>query len=98
VVGDAPRQPEPDALPEPQAFKPNAGSLTAGPAQAGGVRQARVDAFGAGPRVCPGRYMALLEIKLAVAMLLREFDIVALDTPDGAEARERLEFTMRPRV
>ena len=52
--------------------------------------------FGAGPRTCPGRYLALLEIKLAVAMLLSSFDITALDTPDGADACEVMGFTMAP--
>jgi cytochrome P450 len=52
--------------------------------------------FGAGPRICPGRYLALLEIKLAMTMLLADFDIVAVDTPDGGEAREVMHFTMNP--
>ncbi len=52
--------------------------------------------FGAGPRICPGRYLALLEIKMAIAVLLGRFDITAVDTPDGAEAQERLAFTMTP--
>ena len=52
--------------------------------------------FGAGPRMCPGRYLALLEIKMAMAMLLGSFDIESVDTPDGAPAREHLAFTMAP--
>jgi len=52
--------------------------------------------FGAGPRVCPGRFVALLEIKLAMAMLLAHFDIVEVTTPDGGEAVERMAFTMMP--
>ncbi len=52
--------------------------------------------FGAGPRVCPGRYLALLEMKMALAMLLAHFDIVAVDTPDGQAPREKLAFTMTP--
>ena len=52
--------------------------------------------FGAGPRICPGRYLALLEIKLAMATLLSRFDIEAVDAPEGAEAREVLAFTMAP--
>jgi cytochrome P450 len=52
--------------------------------------------FGAGPRICPGRYLAMLEMKLAMAMLLQQFDIQAVDTPDGEEAQERLQFTMTP--
>jgi cytochrome P450 len=52
--------------------------------------------FGAGPRICPGRYLALLEMKMAMAVLLGRFDIDSVDTPDGMEARERLSLTMAP--
>ena len=52
--------------------------------------------FGAGPRICPGRYLALLEMKMAIAMLLNRFDIEAVDTPDGRPAAESLSFTMAP--
>ena len=52
--------------------------------------------FGAGPRICPGRYLALLEMKMAMAQLLGSFDIVDVETPDDVEAREHLSFTMAP--
>jgi cytochrome P450 len=52
--------------------------------------------FGAGVRTCPGRYLALLEIKIATAMLLSSFDIAAIDTADGAEPEELSGFTMSP--
>jgi len=52
--------------------------------------------FGAGPRLCPGRYLAMHEIKIALAMLLAQFDIEAVDTPDGGEAQETMQFTMFP--
>ena len=52
--------------------------------------------FGAGPRICPGRYLALLEMKMAMAVLLGNFDIENVTTPDGLEAREHLAFTMAP--
>ncbi|MCH8179101.1 MAG: cytochrome P450 [Proteobacteria bacterium] len=52
--------------------------------------------FGAGPRICPGRFLALLEIKLAAATLLRHFDIAAVDTPDGQPAQEHMALTMVP--
>jgi cytochrome P450 len=52
--------------------------------------------FGAGPRVCPGRYLAMVEMKLCMAMWLRHFDMASLSTPDGAEAREVMSFTMTP--
>ena len=52
--------------------------------------------FGAGPRVCPGRYLALLEIKMAMAMLLAHFEIDRVGTPDGSEPVEHMSFTMSP--
>jgi cytochrome P450 len=50
--------------------------------------------FGAGPRLCPGRYLAILEMKMVMAMLLSRFEIESVTTPDGGEAKEQLAFTM----
>jgi cytochrome P450 len=52
--------------------------------------------FGGGPRICPGRYLALFEMKMAMATLLGRFDITALDTPDGLAPREHMALTMTP--
>jgi cytochrome P450 len=52
--------------------------------------------FGAGPRICPGRYLALLEMKMALATLLGHFDILSVGTADGTEPVERMAFTMTP--
>lgn len=52
--------------------------------------------FGAGPRLCPGRYLALLEMKMVTAMLLNRFEIESVAAKDGGEAREHLAFTMAP--
>ena len=52
--------------------------------------------FGAGPRLCPGRYLAVLEMKMALAMLLGGFELESVRTPDGGEAREHLALTMAP--
>jgi cytochrome P450 len=52
--------------------------------------------FGAGPRLCPGRYLAMHEMKMVIAMLLAGFEIESLTTPDGAEPREHLALTMSP--
>jgi cytochrome P450 len=52
--------------------------------------------FGSGPRTCPGRYLALLEIKIALAMVLGSFDIESVGTPDGGEAQELMAFVMSP--
>ncbi len=52
--------------------------------------------FGAGPRICPGRYLALLEMKMAMATLLGRFDIERVGTADGKDPPEHLAFTMTP--
>ncbi len=52
--------------------------------------------FGAGPRICPGRYLALLEMKMAMVVLLGRFDIESVGTASGEPAAEKLSFTMMP--
>jgi len=52
--------------------------------------------FGAGPRICPGRYLALQEMKLVLAMLFRNFRIASLTGDDGGSVEEELAFTMSP--
>jgi cytochrome P450 len=48
--------------------------------------------FGSGPRFCPGRNLAFLEGKAALAMLARNFEIEAVGPPP----REHFGFTMSP--
>ncbi len=50
--------------------------------------------FGAGPRLCPGRSLALLQIRTVLAMLSRNFDVEA--APSGGDVDEHLAFTMMP--
>ena len=50
--------------------------------------------FGAGPRFCPGRNLAMLQIRTGLAMLCRNFD-VELAHPERP-VEERLAFTMMP--
>ncbi len=52
--------------------------------------------FGAGPRICPGRFLALAEIKIVTAMLLAAFDLRYVGTADGSPPEERLALTMAP--
>jgi cytochrome P450 len=52
--------------------------------------------FGAGPRMCPGRYLALAEIKLVAAMLLANFEIENVAAEGGGEPREVVSIVMAP--
>ncbi len=77
------------------AFEPQRWLAAGGQAQAGSARRLSMP-FGAGPRICPGRYLALLEMKVAMTTLLGRFEIQDVSTPDGREAQERQAFTMMP--
>ena len=50
--------------------------------------------FGTGPRFCPGRNLALLEIKTVLWMLCRNFDIELADR--SRQVGEKYAFTMMP--
>ena len=50
--------------------------------------------FGAGPRICPGRGLSLLEMHVVLARLCRNFEVEALGDP--STVRERMAFTMSP--
>jgi cytochrome P450 len=51
--------------------------------------------FGSGPRICPGRALALLEIRLVLGMLLRDFELERVGRSE--DVKEHLSFTMAPR-
>ena len=59
------------------------------------TKPAKTLAFGAGPRFCPGRNLALLESKAALSMIARNFAI-ELDESAGP-VREAFEFAIVPR-
>lgn len=52
--------------------------------------------FGAGPRICPGRYLAMLEMKIAMTVLLGQFELLQVSTANGDDPEELLSFTMMP--
>ena len=84
-------------LPRAASFEPERWLAGAdGPGAAANAAKRISMPFGAGPRICPGRYLALLEMKMAIAVLLGNFEIEDVTTPDGREAKEHLAFTMQP--
>ena len=81
-------------FPDPQKFDP---ARWLDPAAKSATSAKRVAMpFGAGPRLCPGRYLAMLEMKMVIAMLLASFELENVGTSDGAEPREHMAFTMAP--
>ena len=84
-------------FPAPQQFDPARWTAGGGSvAQAMSSPKRVVMPFGAGPRICPGRYLALAEIKMVMAMLLANFEIADVYTEDGSDPQERISLTMYP--
>jgi len=50
--------------------------------------------FGSGPRICPGRSLAILEMRVALAAIYKNFDVERVGA--SADVRERLAFTLGP--
>ena len=74
-------------------------AMAPGERQDDGARRALLKAsipFGAGPRMCPGRYLAQLEMKMVLATLARNYELIEVGTEDGAPPVERFAFTMFP--
>jgi len=49
--------------------------------------------FGAGPRLCPGRYLAMVEMKAVLCLMAARFELVR---NDESMVAERFAFTMKP--
>jgi cytochrome P450/nitrite reductase/ring-hydroxylating ferredoxin subunit len=78
-------------FPEAREFRPERwlqGTGTAAQHRSGFVP------FGSGPRLCPGRNLALLEAKAAIAMVCQNFDI--RHAPGSGPVGEAFGFTMMP--
>ena len=83
---------DPTDFPEPEVFRPERWLDEKYAAADDPAR--KLFPFGGGPRFCPGRYLALAEIKMAMSMVARNF---RLEVRPGAEpVRELFTFTMTP--
>ena len=81
---------DPDHFAESQAFRPRRWVGE----HAGAHDVSAHIPFGSGPRICPGRVLALLEMKLLLSMLYRNFNVERVGSADGV--RENFRFTMSP--
>jgi cytochrome P450 len=50
--------------------------------------------FGSGPRICPGRSLALVEMRVVLATLYRSFDVERVGR--ASDVKEKSSFTMTP--
>ena len=82
-----------DHFADPEAFRPERW-LDERPTDQAHVPGASMP-FGSGPRICPGRSLALMEMRVVLATLVRNFDVERVGTPD--EVHEYFAFTMSPR-
>lgn len=80
-----------DRFDDPLSFRPE---RWLGHSDATSEPQRRMTPFGGGPRMCPGRYLALADIKLFLATLMRNFTVTPM--PGAAPVREEITFTMNP--
>lgn len=83
----------PELFPEPLAFKPERWISDARATERESAAKRVLMPFGGGPRFCPGRYLALMEIQMVTAMLMKNFRIERVgDEP----VRERNALSMLP--
>ena len=86
----------PENFKDPDHFRPDRWMGVEGESSLGPFHARRmVMPFGAGPRVCPGRYLAFAEIKMVMGMLLANFEIASVNAPAGGP-QERMSLTMSP--
>ena len=81
---------DPDHFAEPQAFRPRRWLGE----HAGAHDVSAHIPFGSGPRICPGRVLALLEMKLLLSMLYRNFNVERVGRAEGV--REEFASAMLP--
>lgn len=87
---------DPQLVPDATSFVPERWLAGDGAAPPGNPARHTSMPFGGGARICPGRYLALLEMKMAMTVLLAHFDLEHVGTSGRGEAAEKLAFTMAP--
>jgi cytochrome P450/nitrite reductase/ring-hydroxylating ferredoxin subunit len=75
---------------DPQVFRP--ARWLGGPAHNDDTSASQP--FGSGPRICPGRTLALVEMRVMLATLYRNFDVERIG--DAGAVREAYNFTVGP--
>jgi cytochrome P450 len=84
----------PENFSHAESFRPERW-LGHGPRASSGHNTHAFVPFGAGPRFCPGRHLAMLEIKMVAAMLCRNFEVSRF--PGAPAPEEVFSFTMMPK-
>lgn len=88
---------DPSNFPRPEAYEPERWrNAEDGSVKAMSSAKRVSMPFGAGPRICPGRYLALAEIKMVAAMVLSSFEIEEVSAAGASGPEERLTLTMAP--
>jgi len=82
----------PDLVAEPTRFYPE--RWLDPEAVASMQRRAIHVPFGSGPRICPGRSLGLLEIRMVLGLLYKNFTVERVGRP--SDVKEHLAFTMSP--
>jgi len=81
------------ALEQAQEFRPERW-LNAQAGQEPCALEKKLMPFGGGPRFCPGRYLALAQMRMLISMLMRNFEFRL--RPDAAPVEECYTVTMKP--
>ena len=78
---------------QPNDFKPERWASSGCPMH-GNHKPEAMKVFGGGARFCPGKILAIHEMKMAIAMICHNFDFVFDTSPD--DVNEIAAFTMYP--
>lgn len=82
----------PDFVPEPTRFHPE---RWLDPEAVASLQRKSIHVpFGSGPRICPGRSLALLEIRMVLGLLYKNFTVERVGR--AGDVKEHLAFTMGP--